>query len=55
MISRRQFNLLMAGMGQPADGVMVERPQRSEDERPWGRQGLAQDGRRRDGMLGRPP
>src|SRR6266496_4965669 len=30
----------MAGVDQPADGVMVERPQRSEDERPWGRQGL---------------
>jgi hypothetical protein len=31
---------LVAGAKQPADGVMVERPQRSEDERPWGRQGL---------------
>jgi hypothetical protein len=37
---------------QPADGVRVERPQRSEDERPWGRQGLTQDGRREAAVAG---
>ena len=35
---------VQAGSRQPADGVRVERPQHSEDERPWGRQGLTQDG-----------
>src|SRR6266508_3632617 len=35
---------VQAGSRQSADGVRVERPQRSEDERPWGRQGLTQDG-----------
>jgi hypothetical protein len=34
---------VQAGSRQPAGGVRVERPQRSEDERPWDRQGLTQD------------
>jgi hypothetical protein len=40
-----------AGSRQPAGGVRVERPQRSEDERPWGRQGLTQDGQGGSGSL----
>jgi hypothetical protein len=35
---------VQVGSRQPADRVRVERPQRSEDERPWDRQGLMQDG-----------
>ena len=33
----------------PPMGSQVERPQRSEDERPWGRQGLTQDAEQRNG------
>jgi hypothetical protein len=35
---------VQAGSRQPADGSTVERPKRSEDERPWGCQGLTQGG-----------
>jgi hypothetical protein len=41
---------LVAGVDQPADGVMVERPQRSEDERPWGRRRADRRIGRRDGI-----
>jgi hypothetical protein len=44
---------LVAGAKQPADGVMVERPQRSEDERPWGRRGAGRRmGEEGDGIAG---
>jgi hypothetical protein len=43
---------VQAGSRQPADGVRVERPQHSEDERPWGRQGLTQDGSGRGAVAG---
>jgi hypothetical protein len=35
---------VQAGSRQPADGSTVERPKHSEDERPWGCQGLTQGG-----------
>jgi len=43
---------VVAGSRQPADGVRVERPQRSEDERPWDRQGLTQDEAKRERLPG---
>ena len=47
-------SFLVAGAKQPADGVVVERPQRSEDERPWGRQGLVAGWEEKGtGLLGR--